>query len=146
MKSSTSASTISPTTGLITFYDIALATPPPPLHKNRLLTKPLENVRSTLNFKNTPCKTKWVPLPAITSVRSALDIPASRKIADRSPYHTIPNISDPATGRMLGGSFSITAYLQEQSPSSGVGDLFPAQNLEFMFGRYLGLYALFAEA
>ncbi|KAJ5382183.1 hypothetical protein N7517_000094 [Penicillium concentricum] len=137
-----STSTISPTTALITFYDIALA---PPVTKSACSPNPWKT-RYALNFKGTPYKTTWVPLPDVSSVRSAFNIPASRKFADGSPYHTLPIISDPATGRIVGDSFEIATYLQEQYPSSGSGDLFPAQELEFIFGRDLGLYAPIAEA
>ncbi|KAJ5422901.1 hypothetical protein N7445_011009 [Penicillium cf. griseofulvum] len=135
------ALTSSPTTALITFYDIALA---PPVTKTACSPNPWKT-RYALNFKKIPYKTNWVPLPSISSVRSALDIPASRKFADGSPYYTLPVISDPATGRIVGDSFEIALYLQEQYPSSGAGDLFPAQELEFVFGRDLALHAPIAE-
>ncbi|CAG8895273.1 unnamed protein product [Penicillium egyptiacum] len=131
-----------PTTTSMTFYDIALAPPP---EKNACSPNPWK-IRFALNFKNTPYKTTWVPLLDISSVRGALNIPASRTFADGSPYHTLPVLSDPATGRTVGDSFEIATYLQEQYPSSGAGDLFPAQQLEFVFGRDLGLYAPVAEA
>ncbi|KAJ5970177.1 uncharacterized protein N7479_000095 [Penicillium vulpinum] len=127
---------------LITFYDIALASPAP---KSACSPNPWKT-RYALNFKNIPYKTTWVPLLAISSVRGALNIPASRKFADGSPYHTLPVISDPATGRIVGDSFGIATYLQEQYPSSGAGDLFPAQELGFVFGRDLALFAPIAEA
>ncbi|KAJ5826556.1 hypothetical protein N7447_003319 [Penicillium robsamsonii] len=141
MTSTASTSTVSPTTALITFYDIALA---PPVTKNACSPNPWKT-RYALNFKGTPYKTTWVPLPDVSSVRSAFSIPSSRKFADGSPYHTLPIISDPATGRIVGDSFEIATYLQEQYPSTGVGDLFPLQELEFVFGRDLGLYAPIAE-
>lgn len=126
----------------MTFYDIALA---PPIEKSACSPNPWKS-RFALNFKNISYKTTWVPLPDISSVRGALNIPASRKFADGSPYHTLPVLSDPATGRIVGDSFEIATYLQEQYPSSGAGDLFPEQELEFVFGRDLGLYAPIAEA
>ncbi|OJJ88371.1 glutathione S-transferase family protein [Aspergillus glaucus CBS 516.65] len=142
MTSTTSTSTTSPTTALMTFYDIALA---PPAQKSACSPNPWKT-RYALNFKNTPYKTTWVPLVDVSSVRSALNIPASRKFADGSPYHTLPVLSDPATGRIVGDSLEIATYLQEQYPSSGAGDLFPAQELGFVFGRDLGLFAPIAEA
>ncbi|KAJ5623811.1 hypothetical protein N7510_000120 [Penicillium lagena] len=81
-----------------------------------------------------------------SSVRGALNIPASRKFVDGSPYQTLPVISDPATGRIVGDSFEIATYLQEQYPSSGAGDLFPAQELGYVFGQDLELFAPIAEA
>lgn len=142
MTPTTSTSTTSPTTAVITFYDIALA---PPAPKTACSPNPWKT-RYALNFKNTPYKTTWVPLPAISSVRGALNIPASRKFADGSPYHTLPILSDPATGRIVGDSFEIAVYLQEQYPSSGAGDLFPAQELGFDFERDLALFPPIAEA
>ncbi|KAF3491514.1 uncharacterized protein GIQ15_01031 [Arthroderma uncinatum] len=136
------STTASPTGGLITFYDIALA---PPAEKFACSPNPWKT-RYALNFKKTPYKTTWVPLLDISSVRGALNIPASRKFADGSPYQTLPVISDPATGRIVGDSFEIATYLQEQYPSSGAGDLFPEQELDFVFGRDLALFAPLAEA
>lgn len=86
-----------------------------------------------------------MPLPDVSSVRGALNIPASRTFADGTPYHTLPVISDPATGRIVGDSFEIAMYLQEQYPSSGAGDLFPVQELDFVFGQNLELHAPIAE-
>lgn len=126
----------------ITFYDIALA---PPAPKNACSPNPWKS-RYALNFKKAPYKTSWVPLPDIPSVRGSLNIPASRTFADGSPYHTLPALSDSATGRKVGDSFDIAVYLQEQYPTSGAGDLFPAQELEFEFGRDLALFAPVAEA
>ncbi|KAJ5140516.1 hypothetical protein N7448_003924 [Penicillium atrosanguineum] len=106
----------------ITFYDIALA---PPAEKTSCSPNPWKT-RYALNFKKTPYKTTWVPLGEISSVRAALNIPASRTFADGSPYQTLPVISDPATGRIVGDSFENAVYLQEQYPSSGAGDLVPS--------------------
>ncbi|CAL5865867.1 uncharacterized protein PFLUO_LOCUS73 [Penicillium psychrofluorescens] len=142
MASTTSTSTTSSSPALITFYDIALA---PPVEKTACSPNPWKT-RYALNFKKTPYKTRWVPLPDISSVRGALNIPASRKFADGSPYHTLPVVSDPATGRIVGDSFEIATYLQEQYPSSGAGDLFPMQELGYVFGQDLELFAPIAEA
>lgn len=134
-------STTSPTTGLITFYDIAHT---PPVEKSASSPNPWKT-RYALNFKKVPYKTTWVPLPDVSTVRSALNIPASRTFADGSPYHTLPIISDPATGRIIGDSFEIAMYLQEQYPTSGAGDLFPEQDLDFFFKRDLKLFVPVAE-
>lgn len=138
----TSASTTSPSTDLITFYDIALA---PPVEQSACSPNPWKS-RYALNFKKVPYKTKWVPLLEISSVRGSFNIPASRKFADGSAYHTLPMISDPSTGRVVGDSFEIATYLQEQYPASGAGDLFPVQELNYDFGRTLELFAPIAEA
>lgn len=126
----------------MTFYDIALA---PPVVQNACSPNPWKT-RYALNFKKTPYKTTWVPLPDIPTVRGALNIPASRTFADGTPYHTLPVLSDPATGRIVGDSFEIAQYLQETYPSCGAGDLLPAQDLGFEFAKDEGLYAPVAEA
>ncbi|KAJ5898768.1 hypothetical protein N7495_003512 [Penicillium taxi] len=141
MTSTTSTSTSS-TTALMTFYDIALAAP---VSESSCSPNPWKS-RYALNFKGIPYKTNWVPLLDISSVRGALNIPASRTFADGSPYHTLPVLSDPATGSIVGDSFEIATYLQEQYPSSGAGDLFPVQELDFVFGRDLALIAPIAES
>lgn len=128
--------------GPMTFYDIALA---PPAPKTSCSPNPWKS-RYTLNFKKAFYKTTWVPFLDITSVRSALNIPASRTFADGSPYHTLPVLSDPATGRIIGDSFEIATYLHEQYPESGDGDLFPVQDLGYDFGKDLALFAPIAEA
>lgn len=46
----------------------------------------------------------------------------------------------------MGDSFEIATYLQEQYPSSGAGDLFPAQELDFVFAHDMGNYPPIAEA
>ncbi|KAJ6120173.1 hypothetical protein N7523_004453 [Penicillium sp. IBT 18751x] len=125
----------------ITFYDIALR---PPVEKTACSPNPWKT-RYALNFKQTPYKTTWVPLGEISTVRGAFNIPASRTFADGTPYQTLPMISDPATGRVVGDSFEIAVYLQEQYPSSGAGDLFPVQELEYTFGQVLNLPAPIAE-
>ncbi|KAJ5509997.1 Glutathione S-transferase/chloride channel C-terminal [Penicillium expansum] len=71
----------------------------PPVTKSAASPNPWKS-RFALNFKNISYKTTWVPLLDISSVRGPLDIPASRKFADGSPYHTLPILSDPATGRI----------------------------------------------
>ncbi|KAK2806676.1 hypothetical protein FQN51_006644 [Onygenales sp. PD_10] len=131
-------SSTSTTVPIITFYDLALA---PPVIESSCSPNPWKN-RYALNFKNIPYKTTWVPLLDISSVRGAFDIPPSRRFADGSPYPTLPMLSDPATGRIVGDSFEIAAYLQEQYPSEGAGDLFPVQELDYVFGGELvDLYA-----
>lgn len=129
--------TMTSETPSITFYDIALA---PPAQETACSPNPWKS-RYALNFKSTPYRTTWVPFLDIPNVRGSLNIPPSRTFADGSPYPTLPIISDPSTGRVVGDSFEIALYLQRQYPSSGGGDLFPAQDLGFSFERDLGLFA-----
>lgn len=126
----------------MTFYDIALA---PPASKISCSPNPWKS-RYALNFKKASYKTTWVPFLDITPVRSSLNIPASRTFHDGSPYQTLPVLSDPATGRIIGDSFEIATYLQQQYPSLGEGDLFPEQDLGYDFGKDLALFAPIAEA
>lgn len=113
----------------ITFYDIATK---PPVEKTCFAPNPWKT-RHALNFKNLPYKTTWVPLPDITKVRSSLNVPACRKFADGSDFFTLPIIDDPATGSLVGDSFDIAVHLQKNYPDSGAGDLFPPQNLDYVF-------------
>jgi glutathione S-transferase len=110
------------------FYDVAMR---PPANKNNTAVNPWKT-RLALNFKQTPYKTTWVQLPDIPYVRKSLSIPACRKFADGTDFHTLPILVDPATGRKLGDSFDIAVYLQKQYPTSG-GNLFPAQTLDYVF-------------
>ncbi|EFQ97214.1 hypothetical protein MGYG_00256 [Nannizzia gypsea CBS 118893] len=126
---------------ILTFYDIALA---PPVIENAASPNPWKS-RYALNFKKIPYKTTWVPLPDVSAVRAPLNIPASRTFADGSPYHTLPMLSDPATGQIVGDSFEIAVYLQRQYPSSG-GDLFPKQDLSFAYKEGPVLFAPIAES
>lgn len=126
---------------VITFYDIALA---PPVIENAASPNPWKS-RYALNFKKIPYKTNWILLPDISTVRTSFNVPASRTFADGSPYHTLPMLSDPATGKVIGDSFEIAMYLQRQHPSSG-GDLFPEQDLSFTYGEGPVLFAPIAES
>jgi glutathione S-transferase len=134
--------TATPPTMSLTFYDIALA---PPVEESSCSPNPWKT-RYALNFKRVPYKTTWVPLPDISAVRTPLNIPPSRKFADGSPYYTLPMITDPSTNRTVGDSFEIAVYLQDQYPTSGGGDLFPPQKLDFTFERELDLFAPIAVA
>ncbi|KAJ5295342.1 hypothetical protein PENANT_c001G05959 [Penicillium antarcticum] len=125
----------------LTFYDIALA---PPAEKSSCSPNPWKS-RYALNFKRVPYKTTWVPLPDISAVRAPLNIPPSRRFADGSAYFTLPVITDPITETTVGDSFEIAVYLNEQYPTSG-GDLFPPQDLNFVFGCKLDLFAPIAVA
>lgn len=116
-------------TSPISFYDIAML---PPVEQNCCSPNPWK-ARQALNFKQVAYKTTWVPLPEVAKVRTSLNIPACRKFADGSDFHTLPIIEDPATGAKLGDSFDIAVYLQKTYPDSGAGDLFPPQTLDYTF-------------
>lgn len=114
------------------FYDIAMHVP--------AAVNPWKS-RLTLNFKGVTYSTKWVKIPDIPQVRQGLDVPACRKRADGEDYYTLPILVDPKTGSKIGDSFDIAIYLQETYPSSGAGDLFPAQVLDFTYDRELPPWA-----
>jgi len=116
------------TTTPIIFYDIGLR---PPYHQNACSPNPWKS-RYALNFKNVPYSTTWVPLGDISRVRKGIDVPAARKFADGSDFHTLPMITDSTTKSSVGDSFDIAVYLQKTYPNSGAGDLFPPQKLDFV--------------
>ncbi|KAI5782373.1 hypothetical protein DFH27DRAFT_579249 [Peziza echinospora] len=87
--------------------------------------------RYALNFKAVPYSTRWVSMLDISSVRKSLGIPAGRKFADGTDFYTLPCLVDSANDVKLGDSFDIATYLQDTYPAAGVGELFPAQELEF---------------
>ena len=118
--------TATPSTPIV-FYDIAMR---PPVEKNCCSPNPWK-ARLALNFKALPYTTEWVPLPDVAKVRQSLAVPAVRKFADGSDFHTLPIIRDGAT--LVGDSFDIAAYLQRNYPTAGSGDLFPPQTLDFTF-------------
>ncbi|KAJ5603016.1 hypothetical protein N7537_005972 [Penicillium hordei] len=111
----------------LVFYDIAMC---PPVEKNNSAVNPWKT-RLALNFKSVPYITNWVKLPEVSSVRTSLGIPACRKFADGTDFHTLPILVDPTTSRKLGDSFDIAVYLQKHYPSGN--DLFPPQSLDYAF-------------
>ncbi|KAL4894201.1 hypothetical protein BDV59DRAFT_176037 [Aspergillus ambiguus] len=123
------------------FYDIAMRSP---VAENCCSPNPWK-ARYALNLKGVPYSTSWVELPDITNVRRGLGVPAARKFADGSDYHTLPMLSDPATNQTIGDSFDIAVYLQKTYPGSGAGDLFPNQKLDYEFGHDLALFAPLSE-
>ncbi|KAG2421502.1 hypothetical protein HFD88_005477 [Aspergillus terreus] len=125
------------TSPTMVFYDIAMR---PPTAETCCSPNPWK-ARYALNFKGMPYSTTWVDLPDIASVRHGLGVPASRKFADGSDYHTLPMLSDPSTGQIIGDSFDIAVYLQKTYPTSGAGDLFPPQKLDYEFSHDLALFA-----
>ncbi|KAF4948830.1 hypothetical protein FSARC_13636 [Fusarium sarcochroum] len=104
--------TTSASSSPIIFYDIATR---PPVEKTCCSPNPWKS-RLALKFKDV-----------------ALKVPACRKFADGKDFFTLPIIEDPATGSLIGDSFDIAVYLHKTYPSSGGGDLFPAQTLDFDF-------------
>ncbi|KAF9920749.1 hypothetical protein FBU30_009341 [Linnemannia zychae] len=129
-----------PSTDLV-FYDIAMR---PPIEETCCSPNPWKS-RYALNFKKVPYSTSWIQLPDIAKVRPTLGVPASRKFADGSNYHTLPMLSDTAHGAIVGDSFDIAVYLQKAYPDSGSGDLFPPQKLDFEFPYDLALFAPLSE-
>lgn len=118
-----------PTPNTITLYDIAQR---PPVEESCCAPNPWKS-RFALNFKGVPYSTSWVEMPDISKVRRSLDEPASRKFADGTDFYTLPIIKDAATGSTVGDSFDIAVYLQRKYPNAGAGDLFPTQNLDYVF-------------
>jgi glutathione S-transferase len=108
------------------FYDVAMR---PPIPTHNCAVNPWK-ARLALNFKSISYKTTWVQLLDIPETRTALSIPACRKFADGSDFHTLPILVDPNTSRKLGDSFDIAVYLQKQYPEN---DLFPPQSLDYVF-------------
>ncbi|KAF4452102.1 hypothetical protein F53441_5035 [Fusarium austroafricanum] len=115
----------------IVLYDI---TSRPPVEKTVFSPNPWKS-RLALNFKGVPYSTSWTTLPDITKVRSSLKVPACRTFADGKDFYTLPMIHDLATGSLVGDSFDIALYLQKTYPSSGGGDLFPPQTLDYDFSH-----------
>ncbi|KAI9028039.1 hypothetical protein DFJ74DRAFT_661539 [Hyaloraphidium curvatum] len=83
--------------------------------------------RLALSFKRVPFKTTWVDILDIPKVRQGLHCPAVRKLDDGSEYYTLPMLRDPASGKVVGDSYDIAEYLEENFPDSG-GCLFPADS------------------
>ncbi|PWY85944.1 hypothetical protein BO70DRAFT_360776 [Aspergillus heteromorphus CBS 117.55] len=113
----------------LTFYDIAMR---PPVTKTCCSPNPWK-ARLALNFKGVAYTTSWVKLPEVAPVRRGLGLPAGRKFADGTDFCTLPIVSDPTTGSLIGDSFDIAVYLQKTYPDSGAGNLFPEQSLDYTF-------------
>jgi glutathione S-transferase len=109
----------------LVFYDIASGPPIQPYAPNP------SKARYALNFKAVPYATRWVPLPDIPAVRTAVGAPTVRKFADGTNYHTLPILTDASTGAIIGDSFDIAIYLQDTYPTSGGGNLFPDIPLDY---------------
>ncbi|KAG0045367.1 hypothetical protein BGZ83_009417 [Gryganskiella cystojenkinii] len=124
LSSSSAMATSSKPSEAMIFYDIAMRPP--------CATNPWKS-RLALNFKNIAYSTTWVPLPDIAKVRCALGVDACRKFGDGTDYYTLPILIDPNTNSKIGDSFDIAVYLQNKYPNSGSGNLFPRQELDFVF-------------
>ncbi|KAF9970616.1 hypothetical protein BGZ73_006646 [Actinomortierella ambigua] len=113
----------------LSFYDIAMRQP---IASFTCSPNPWKS-RFALNFKNVPYSTTWVQLPDIVKVRSGLGMDPCRKFGDGTDFYTLPILVDPNTNSKIGDSFDIAVYLQSQYPTSGSGDLFPPQKLDYVF-------------
>ncbi|KXS10235.1 hypothetical protein M427DRAFT_62641 [Gonapodya prolifera JEL478] len=126
---------MSSATPLATLYDISTR---PPASKTCCSPNPTK-ARLALNFKDIPHVTRWVQMPDIPTVRRGLGLEACRKFADGTDFYTLPIVTDPSTGAVVGDSFDIAAYLQSTYPNAGAGDLFPEQDLSYEFPENLPL-------
>ncbi|KAF2745998.1 hypothetical protein M011DRAFT_459535 [Sporormia fimetaria CBS 119925] len=109
------------TTQPLIFYDISSPIQPQSYAPNPSKT------RYALSLKNIPFKTHFTDLLDITKVRKSLNCPATRKLDDGSDFYTLPMLQNAATGEVIGDSFDIANYLDENYPESG-GTLFPANS------------------
>jgi glutathione S-transferase len=80
--------------------------------------------RLALSFKNVPFKSTFIDIPDIPEVRKGLKCPATRKLDDGSDYYTLPMLHDPSSDKIIGDSFDMANYLEDNFPASG-GCLFP---------------------
>jgi glutathione S-transferase len=96
----------------ITFYDIASKPPSRTFAPNPWKT------RFALNYKGLPYQTQWVDMPDITALRENLGVPANRTLPNGKPFHTLPVINDPSTGKLLGDTFEIALYLDSAYPEA----------------------------
>jgi glutathione S-transferase len=106
----------------LVLYDIASSKQPLSFAPNP------SKARLALSFKNVPFKTTWIDLPDIPNVRKKLDCAATRKLDDGSDYYTLPMLRDLTSGKVIGDSFDIANYLEENFPDSG-GSLFPEESM-----------------
>ncbi|KAK4161194.1 hypothetical protein QBC43DRAFT_324261 [Cladorrhinum sp. PSN259] len=128
MDANTTAPDATTSPSRLTYYDIAFQQP---REQNTAAPNPWKG-RYALNFKAAPYTTQWVQMPDITKTRQGLGIPACRKFADGTDFHTLPVLKDNETGAVIGDSLDIANYLQNTFPDSGAGDLFPKQDLNFV--------------
>jgi hypothetical protein len=83
--------------------------------------------RLALSFKAVPFKTTWTDILDISAVRKGLNCPATRKLDDGSDFPTLPILRDPGTGTIIGDSFDIANYLEDNFSASG-DSLFPSES------------------
>ncbi|KAF6257876.1 hypothetical protein COO60DRAFT_1174692 [Scenedesmus sp. NREL 46B-D3] len=102
----------------LVFYDISS-----PMEPRCYAPNPAK-ARLALSFKRVPFKTTWVDILDIPAVRKGLGCAAVRKLDDGSDYYTLPMLQDPASGRVIGDSFEIAEFLEDEYAGSG-GCLFP---------------------
>ncbi|KAJ5386746.1 hypothetical protein N7509_009287 [Penicillium cosmopolitanum] len=127
------ATTPSPT---IVLYDIDMR---PPCAPNPW------KARYALNFKGVSYSTTWVDMPDITKIRCDLGVPASRKFADGTDYHTLPVMTNSKYDSKIGDSFDIAVFLQSVYPKTGAGNLFPQQTLDYVYAKDLAMFAPLSE-
>ncbi|KAG0240896.1 hypothetical protein BGW41_006552 [Actinomortierella wolfii] len=116
-------------TKTMAYYDIAMRQP---IEKNCCSPNPWKG-RLALNFKNIDYSTTWVQMPDISKVRRELGLGACRKFADGTEFYTLPILIDPNTDSKIGDSFDIAVHLQNNYPDAGSGNLFPPQQLDFVY-------------
>ncbi|OAL46970.1 hypothetical protein IQ07DRAFT_647243 [Pyrenochaeta sp. DS3sAY3a] len=103
------------------FYDISS-----PIQPRTYAPNPSKS-RLALCFKQAPFETKWIDILDIPNVRKQLNCPATRKLDDGSDFYTLPMLQEPVSGKVVGDTFDIANYLEDNFPSSG-GRLFPTES------------------
>lgn len=83
----------------------------------------LTHNRLALNFKRAHCglqyETSWVELTQVAAVRKTLGAaPVRKHDVDGSDFYTLPILVDRSTGRTVGDSFDIAAYLDDAYPAA----------------------------
>ncbi|EPS35528.1 hypothetical protein H072_11070 [Dactylellina haptotyla CBS 200.50] len=97
----------------IVFYDIASAPPVTTFAPNPWKT------RLALNFKKVHYKTSWTDLTEVATVRKSLGaLPCRKHWVDNTDFYTLPVITDPSTGAIVGDSFDIAIYLDKIYPNN----------------------------
>lgn len=100
----------------LVFYDISS-----PLQPRSYAPNPSKS-RYALGFKGVPFHTEWVDLPDIADVRRGLGCPPVRKFADGADFFTLPMLRDPRSGRVVGDSFLIAEWLDDNFPATPASD------------------------
>jgi glutathione S-transferase len=107
--------------GPLILYDISS-----PIQPRSYAPNP-SKARLALSFKAVPFKTTWTDILDISAVRNGLNCPATRKLDDGSDFPTLPILRDPGTGTIIGDSFDIANYLEDNFSASG-DSLFPSES------------------